>query len=102
MFDVFWPSWSAFKGTFGAALTTQVESEIFDAKVRHFPDSLADATFAHNMPEAVYRQLVAEANKHLPSLYRYLRLRKKASPRIASGPMGSGKSIPIKLLMQEP
>ncbi|MBV8800130.1 MAG: oligoendopeptidase F, partial [Alphaproteobacteria bacterium] len=78
VFDAFWPSFSAFKGTFGATLTTQVQSEIFDAKVRHFPDSLADATFADNMPEAVYRQLVAEANKNLPTLRRYLRLRKRA------------------------
>ncbi len=78
VFDAFWPSWSAFKGTFGATLTTQVESEVFDAKVRHFPDSLADATFADNMPEAVYRRLVSEADKNLPTLHRYLALRKKA------------------------
>jgi oligoendopeptidase F len=78
VFDAFWPSFNAFNGTFGATLTTQVEAEVFDAKVRHFPNSLADATFADNMPEAVYRQLVAEANKNLPTLYRYLALRKKA------------------------
>ncbi|HEX3944038.1 MAG TPA: M3 family oligoendopeptidase [Rhizomicrobium sp.] len=78
VFDAFWPSFSAFNGTFGATLTTQVEAEVFDAKVRHFPNSLADATFADNMPETVYRQLVAEANKNLPTLYRYLALRKKA------------------------
>src|SRR2546423_8727318 len=78
VFDAFWPSFSAFNGTFGATLTTQVQAAVFDAKVRHFPDSLADATFADNMPEAVYRQLVAEANRNLPTLYRYLALRKKA------------------------
>ncbi len=78
VFDAFWPSFSAFQGTFGQTLTTQVQAEVFDAKVRHFPNSLADATFADNMPEAVYRQLVAEANKNLPTLYRYLALRKKA------------------------
>jgi oligoendopeptidase F len=78
VFDAFWPSFSAFQGTFGATLTTQVLGEVFDAKMRHFPDSLADATFADNMPEAVYRMLVAEADKNLPTLYRYLALRKKA------------------------
>jgi oligoendopeptidase F len=78
VFDAFWPSFSAFNGTFGATLTTQVQAEVFDAKVRHFPNALADATFADNMPETVYRQLVAEANKNLPVLYRYLALRKKA------------------------
>jgi len=78
VFDTFWPSFSAFNGTFGQTLTTQVQEEVFDAKVRHFPNSLADATFADNMPEAVYRQLVAQANRSLPTLHRYLRLRKKA------------------------
>lgn len=78
VFDAFWPSFSAFQGTFGATLTAQVLGEVLDAKVRHFPDSLADATFADNMPEAVYRQLVAQADKNLPTLHRYLALRKKA------------------------
>ncbi len=77
MFDAFWPSFTAFQGTFGQTLTTQVQEEVFDAKVRHFPDSLADATFADNMPESVYRELVSEADKNLPTLYRYLALRKK-------------------------
>ena len=78
VFDAFWPSFTSFQGTFGATLTTQVLAEVMDAKVRHFPDSLADATFADNMPEAVYRQLVAQANKNLPTLRRYLALRKRA------------------------
>jgi oligoendopeptidase F len=78
VFDAFWPSFTAMQGTFGATLSTQVMGEVFDAKVRHFPDSLADATFADNMPESVYRELVSEANKNLPTLYRYLALRKKA------------------------
>jgi oligoendopeptidase F len=78
VFDAFFPSFGSFQGTFGQTLTTQVQEEVFDAKVRHFPNSLADATFADNMPESVYRELVAEANKNLPALYRYLSLRKKA------------------------
>jgi oligoendopeptidase F len=78
VFDAFWPARSAFQGVFGAALTTQVMGEEFDTKMRHFPNALADATFADNMPESVYRTLVAEANKNLPTLHRYLKLRKHA------------------------
>jgi oligoendopeptidase F len=78
VFDAFWPAHSAFQGVFGATLTTQVMGEEFDAKQRHFPDALADATFAYDMPESVYRMLVSEANKNLPVLYRYLKLRKDA------------------------
>jgi oligoendopeptidase F len=78
VFDSYWKTFHDFQGTMGATLTAQVLGEVFDAKVRHFPNSLAAATFTDNMPETVYRTLVAEANKGLPVLYRYLTLRKKA------------------------
>lgn len=83
VFDAFWATWKKYENTMGANLNTQVLGEEFDAKVRHFdhkdgtPNALADALFADNMPEAVYRQLVAQANAGLPTFWRYLKLRKK-------------------------
>jgi len=77
VFDTFWGAWKKYEGTFGATLNTQVLAEEFDAKVRKFPNALSDALFTDAMPEAVYRQLVAQANAGLPTLYRYLKLRKK-------------------------
>jgi len=77
VFDAFWGTYKKFEGTFGQTLTTQAMGEEFDARVRHFPSALDDATFADNMPDAVYRQLVAQANAGLPSMVRYLKLRKK-------------------------
>ncbi len=82
VFDAFWATWKKYEGTFGATLNTQVLGEEFDASVRKFdhkdgtPNALADALFNDNMPEAVYRQLVAQANAGLPTFYRYLKLRK--------------------------
>ncbi len=76
VFDSFWGAWKKYEGTFGQMLATQVMGAEFDAKVRHFPSALADATFSDNMPDAVYRQLVAQANAGLPTMYRYLKLRK--------------------------
>ena len=78
VFDDFWHTFKGFQGTMGASLTAQVLGEVFEAKVRHFPNSLAAATFTDNMPETVYRTLVSEANKGLPVLHRYLEMRKKA------------------------
>jgi oligoendopeptidase F len=78
VFDAFWHTFADYQGTMGATLATQVLGEVFKAKVRHFPNSLAAATFADNMPETIYRTLVAETNKNLPVLYRYLKMRKKA------------------------
>jgi oligoendopeptidase F len=77
VFDAFWGTWKKYEATFGASLTAQVLGEEFDAKERHYPNALSDALFADNMPEAVYRQLVAQANAGLPTFHRYLTLRKK-------------------------
>jgi oligoendopeptidase F len=77
VFDTFWGNWSKFESTFGQTLATQTMGEKFDAGVRHYSSALADALFADNMPEAVYRQVVAQSEAGLPTVHRYLRLRKK-------------------------
>ncbi len=76
VFDAFWGTWSSYQGTVGATLTTQVMGDVFTAQVRHYDSALASALFQSNMPEAVYRTLVAQTNAALPTLYRYLRLRR--------------------------
>jgi oligoendopeptidase F len=78
VFDSYWKTFHDFQGTMGSTLTAQVLGEVFEARVRHFPNSLAAATFTDNMPETVYRTLVAQANKGLPVLHRYLTQGKKA------------------------
>jgi len=77
VFDAFWGTWKKYEGTFGASLNAQVLGEEFVANSRHFPNALSAALFQDNMPEAVYRQLVAQVNAGLPTLQRYLKLRKK-------------------------
>ncbi len=78
VFDTYWPTFSAYQGTIGATLTAHIRGEIFNAKSRKFPNTLAAATFADNMPESVYRTLINQANQSLPTLHRYLKLRKTA------------------------
>jgi oligoendopeptidase F len=77
VFDAFWPAWKSYENTFGAMMTTQVMGDTFGARARKFDTSLQAALFGENMPESVYRKLVAQANKNLPTLHRYLRLRKE-------------------------
>lgn len=76
VFDAFWGTWKKFEGTAGATLTTQVMGDVFTAKTRKFDSALAAALFPDNMPEAVYRNVVAQTNAALPTLHRYLRMRK--------------------------
>jgi oligoendopeptidase F len=77
VFGAFWGAWRGYKGTLGANMTTQVMGDVFTAKARRFDSSLEAALFADNMPAKVYRTLVEQTNAALPTLHRYLRLRKR-------------------------
>jgi len=77
VFDAFFGAWKEFEGTAGATLTTQVMGEVFSARSRRFDSSLAAALSPDNMPEAVYRTLIAQTHAALPTLQRYLKLRQR-------------------------
>lgn len=77
VFDTFWPVYGQFADSMGAALGTRIQAGVIDAKLRRHPTAVAAALSADNIPETVYRTLVAEANKGLPTLHRYFKLRQR-------------------------
>ncbi|MBC9034179.1 oligoendopeptidase F [Sphingomonas sp. JC676] len=77
VFDAFWTAHGKFQNSFGATYNAQVKGDIFYAKARKYPSSLAAAISGNNIPDTVYRTLVAEANKGLPQLHRYFDLRRR-------------------------
>src|SRR3569833_1018671 len=50
---------------------------MFQAKARNYKPALEAALSGPNIPEGVYRSLVAEANNGLPVLHRYFELRRR-------------------------
>ncbi len=77
VFDAFWGAWKQYESTEGAVLTGKIMGNVFVAKARKFPGALAAALFPDRMPEQVYRTLVAQAVEGLPTLHRYLKMRKR-------------------------
>jgi oligoendopeptidase F len=75
VFDAFWGTWSSYTRTFGATLYAQMKRDMFRARVRKYPSSLAAALDGDRIPEEVYRTLIEESNAGLPVLHRYFRLR---------------------------
>ena len=67
--------WKEYEATFGTTLYSTLKEHNVYAKVRKYPDSLSAALDANNLPRGVYDALVKSANKNLPTLHRYLRLR---------------------------
>ncbi len=77
VFAAFFGAVKGFERTMGAALYATAKSHLFDVKVHRFGSSLEAALFPGNIPPAVYRQLVADVRRNLPTLHRYLALRKR-------------------------
>jgi oligoendopeptidase F len=77
VFDKFWASYKAFESSLGAALGSQIKGALFTAKARHYGSGLQAALDGGNVPEPVYRSLIAETNRGLPVLHRYFELRRR-------------------------
>jgi oligoendopeptidase F len=77
VFRAFFGAVKTYERTLAAALDAQVKAHRFEKDVRGFASSLESALFGANLPPAVYRQLVADVNRSLPTLHRYLALRKR-------------------------
>jgi oligoendopeptidase F len=75
VFDAFFGQFKQFESTLGVTLYGAMKEDTVYSKVRKYPDSLARALDGNNLPRAVYDALIASANRNLPTLYRYFRLR---------------------------
>jgi oligoendopeptidase F len=77
VFERFFEVWNDYARTCGATLFAQVKKDMFYAKVRRYPSSLARSLDANRIPVDVYGQLVASARDHLPVLHRYFGIRRR-------------------------
>lgn len=77
VFDTFWPAYGQYRSSLGAAYKAKLAGDVFTMKARGYPTCVAAALDGSNVPEAVYRTLVAETNAGLPQLHRYFELRRK-------------------------
>jgi len=77
VFEAFFGELNNFQRTFGAQLYGEVKKNIFYKQVRKYNSSLERALDRNNIPTSVYYKLIENTNKNLPTLHRYLKLRKR-------------------------
>ena len=77
VFQAFWTEYQGFVRTLGATLDGEVKTHMFNQKVHQFGSCLEAALFDANVPTRVYTQLVADVHANLPTLHRYLKLRRR-------------------------
>ncbi|NLJ89458.1 MAG: oligoendopeptidase F [Clostridiales bacterium] len=69
--------YDSFRNTLAATFTSNLKQEVFHAKVRNYPSTLAMRLDDANIPESVYMNLIESVNEHLPLMHKYVSLRKK-------------------------
>jgi oligoendopeptidase F len=77
IFKTFFNSYGDFKNTLGANLVGKVKKDWVFAKNRNYNSTLESALNGDNLPTSVYTTLIEQVNKSLPTLYRFLDLKKK-------------------------
>ncbi len=75
VFDTFWGKWLDYRNSVGSILNSHIQTQVSLARARNYDSVLHRELFQDNLPPEVYRTLVAEVNKALPTLHRYFRLR---------------------------
>ena len=76
-FQGFYAAYRSFKNTLAASFSSNVKQEVFFAKARKYPSTLAMALDGGNIPVEVYTNLIAAVHDHMDLMYRYVELRKK-------------------------
>jgi oligoendopeptidase F len=77
VFKAFFSREKEFERTLGTTLDANVKVHLFDKNVHKFPSCLEAAIFDSNVPASVYTQLIKDVHANLPTLHRYLKLRRK-------------------------
>jgi oligoendopeptidase F len=65
------------KNTVTATYATSVKSDVFRARTHNFDGALEAALFSNNVPVQVYEQLIEAVHEKLPTLKKYLEIRKR-------------------------
>lgn len=76
-FNAYFGDYKQYNNTFAELYGGSVKNDWFEASVRKFPSSLSGALFGGNVPETVYSSLIEAIHNGLPTMRKYLELRKE-------------------------
>lgn len=76
-FMALYHTYENYKNTLAAIYSANVKKELFYTRARKYSSTMEMHLDAHNIPTSVYTQLIETVHEFLPSMYRYVALRKK-------------------------
>jgi len=77
IFSTFFENYGKFISTLGANIGGKIKTDYIYAKNRKYDTALEYSLNGPNIPTSVYQNLVDQINKNLPTLHRFLNLKKK-------------------------
>jgi oligoendopeptidase F len=77
IFESFFSNYGKFQNTLGANYAGKIQNDFTFAKNKKFSSALEYALSASNIPTSVYENLINQIHKSLPTLHRFLELKKK-------------------------
>ena len=75
--SAFFGALGSFSRTFGTIMNSNVQRALFYSRSRKYQSTLEARLNGPNIPVSVYERLVNGVRQNLPTLHRYLRLRKR-------------------------
>lgn len=76
-FESLYSAYIAHKNTLAESYAASVRNDVFFAKERKYKSCLDASLFGNNIATDVYHNLIKTVNAHLPSLHKYMEVRKK-------------------------
>lgn len=76
-FKSFYKGYMEHINTFASLYSANVKASVAEAEVRHFNSSREMSLDNNNIPLSVYDNLIDTVHKHMDTMYRYVRLRKR-------------------------
>lgn len=76
-FEAVYGTYKANANTLAAIYSMKLKTHLLNMKVRGFSSTCEASLYKNNLPVAIYDQLLANINEHLPLFHRYMGLRKK-------------------------
>jgi oligoendopeptidase F len=76
-FEAVHSTYAKFENTICELLNGEMQQHLFNSRSRGYASCLQAALFPHQIEPVVYTALIEKVHEHLPSLHRYMALRKK-------------------------
>lgn len=76
-FEALYSTYAKFRNTLASTHANSVKKDVFFARARKFASARAMALSRTNVPASVYDNLISAVHRNLPTLHRYVQLRRK-------------------------